>query len=160
AALAVLVVVWLARELAIAVAGVAGVVCIVLWVGAVGSLPAFAPSTHALASIGRGAGAVVLGAGLLGIGFGAITDLAFARRLAAIAGLAALHATLFDGDIETLGVLAIGCAVIPSAVVRAAGATRRHLVALAAGVPLVAAALLTGAAFGVDDPGATPARVA
>jgi hypothetical protein len=160
AALAVMLVVRLARELAIGVAGVAGVICIVLWVGAIGSLPAVSPTTQALASIGRGAGAVVLGAGILGIGFGAVTGLAFARRLAAIAGIAAVHATLFGGDIEMLGVLAIGCAVIPSAVVRAAGSPRRHVVALAAGVPLVAAALLTGPAFGIDDPGATPARVA
>src|SRR5262245_18779398 len=127
AALAIVVVVWLARDLAIAVTGVAGAICIILWFGAIGSLPSLEPSTAALTAIGRGAGAVVLGAGLLGIGFGAITGLPCARRLAAIAGIAAVHATILGGDIETLGILAIGCAVIPSAVVRAAGVSRREL---------------------------------
>jgi hypothetical protein len=36
----------------------------------------------------------------------------------------------------------------------------RHLVAAAAGLPLLGAAVLAGAATGVDDPGAAPARLA
>ena len=44
--------------------------------------------------------------------------------------------------IAFLALCAVGCAVIPSAVVRVVGSDRRARVALAAGVPLVAAALL------------------
>jgi hypothetical protein len=164
AALVALGIVWLARERFVLAIGAVGVICVILWLpwlGAIGSLPRIAPSIDTLAGMGRGAGAIVFGAGLLGIGFAAVTGLAFARRLAVFAALALVHTALVGGDISALAVVALGCAVIPSAIVRAVGATgRRHLVALGAGLPLVAAAALTGPAITVDSPGATPARVA
>jgi hypothetical protein len=161
AALVALGIAWLARERFVLAVGAFGAICVILWLRAIGSLPGIAPSIATLAGMGRGAGAIVFGAGLLGIGFAAITGLAFARRLAVFAALALVHAALVGGEIAALAVVALGCAVIPSAIVRAVGATdRRHLVALGGGLPLVAAAALTGPALTVDDPGATPARVA
>jgi hypothetical protein len=152
---------WLARDRLPLVIGAVGVLCVILWAGAIGSMPGAAASLQTLASMGRGAGAIGFGAGLLGVGFAAVTGLAFARRLAVFAALAAAHAVVIGGEMPALAILAIGCAVIPSAIVRAVGATdRRHLVALAGGLPLVAAAALTGPELVVDDPGATPARVA
>jgi hypothetical protein len=139
-----------------------GAMMVLVWLGALGSLPAAQPDLGAVvAAAGRGAGAIVVGAGILGIAFAAITNLAGARWLAAAIGLAAAHAIAVDHEpITVLALLALGCAVIPSGVVRAVGSTNRHAVAGVVGIPLVGAALLTGPAFGVDDPGATPARLA
>jgi hypothetical protein len=114
----------------------------------------------------RGASAIVVGGGLLGAAFAAITGLGSARWLAAAIGLALLHAIAVDPQpAPLLALLAIGCAVVPSAVVRAVPssqptAARRHVVALAAGIPLILAALVTGPALGVDDPQDAPARLA
>jgi hypothetical protein len=154
---------WLrkARVLAPALAAIGGV-AIVLWIGAIGALPPAAPDLAAvIAASGRGAAAIVVGAGLLGAAFAAITALPSARWLTLVIGLTAAHAiTVAHDPTPLLAVLAIGVAVIPSAIVRAAGGGRPHLVALGASLPLVTAALVTGAAFGVDDPGAAPARLA
>ena len=52
------------------------VLALALWLGAYGALPAFAPSLTALvAASGVGSAAVVIGTGLLGVAFGALTDL-------------------------------------------------------------------------------------
>lgn len=154
---------WLrgARVVAPALAAIGGF-AIALWIGAIGTLPPAAPDLGAVvAASARGAAAVVVGAGLLGAAFATVTALPAARWLALVVALAAAHAIAVAHDpTPLLSVLAIGVAVIPSAIVRAAGTRRPHLIALGASVPLVAATVMTGAAFGVDDPGAAPARLA
>lgn len=139
-----------------------GVMMVVLWLGAVGSLPAASPDASlVVAASARGSASIVVGAGLLGLAFAAVTNLASARWLAAALVIAVVHAVVVDHDVTALlALLAIGCAVIPSAIVRAVGSSRRHTVALAAGAPLVVVAALAGPALGVDDPGAAPARLA
>jgi len=144
--------------------GVLGALVVVLWLGADGSLPAIdVDLSAAIAAPGRGAAAVVLGAGLLGIAFAGVTLLPHARWVAGALAIVALHGVVVDhAPIVVLSAFAIGLAVIPSGIVRAVpnGPERRHLVAAVAGAPLVGAALLSGAAFAIDDPGHTPARVA
>lgn len=165
-ALAMMIVVWLARagatrdQLAIG-GGTLGVLMIALWLGASGRLPDLAPDLSAMvASSGRGAAAIVVGSGLLGAAFAAATGLALARWLLLAVGLVTFHAILLDpAPAPLLAVLAIGIAVIPSAIVRVVPAPRAW-VGLLAGAPLVAIAVLTGATLRVDDPGAAPARVA
>ena len=166
AGFAVMIGVWLARagarrdHLAIA-AGALGVVVLALWIGATGRLPAVTfDLTAMVAASGRGAGAIVVGAGLLGAAFAAATGLALARWLALAILLAGVHAVAFDpAPAPLLAALAIGIAVIPSAIARAVPLARSWVV-LAAGIPLVAVAVAVGASFRIDDPGAAPARVA
>ncbi len=166
-ALGVLAVVWLrkaaAQPVALGIGAIGGLV-VIWWFGADGSLPELGWDLSAtIESTGRGAGAVAIGAGLLGIAFAVVTDLPYARRLAAIVGLVALHAVVGDhAPVTVLASFAIGLAVIPSGIVRAvpSGSERRHAVAALAGAPLIGAALLSGPAFSVDDPGHAPARVA
>ena len=166
AGLAVLIVGWLARagarrdHLAIG-GGALGALVIVLWIGTHGRLPAVAVDLTAMvATSGRGAGAIVVGGGLLGAAFAAATGLPLARWLALAIGLAAAHAITVDPDpAPLLAVLAIGIAVIPSAIARAVPLPRTW-VGLAAGIPLVAVSLLTGGSVRIDDPGEAPARVA
>jgi hypothetical protein len=166
AAFAMMMLGWLARagaardHLAIG-AGALGAIVLVLWIGAVGRLPAPALDLTAMvAASGRGAGAIVVGGGLLGAAFAAATGLPLARWLALAIVLVGLHAVAFDpAPAPLLAALAIGIAVIPSAIARAVPLPRTWVV-LAAGIPLVAVALLTGASARVDDPGAAPARVA
>jgi len=80
---------------------------------------------------------VVVGAGLLGAAFGAMTGLAKAKWV-----LLAIAIGFVDPG-ALLATCAVGIAVLPAAVVRTVGTERRELVALAAGVPLVLAALLS-----------------
>ena len=143
-------------------AGAIGLALVVLWLGALGSLPELDPSLTAMVgATGRGAAAIVVGAGLLGAAFGAATGLAPARLVCAAIALALVHAIVVDPSAAPLlALLAVGCAVIPSAVARVAGLERRTLVAAVAGVPLIGAAFATGAQIGVDDPGDAPARLA
>lgn len=152
------------RETLIFATGAIGASVVVLWFGARGSLPAFDLDLSAvISSTGGGAGAVIVGAGLLGAAFAAVTGLAHARWIGAAIAVVALHAIVVDhAALPILAVFALGLAVIPSGIVRAvpSGAERRHLVAAIAGAPLIGAALLAGPAFGVDDPGHAPARVA
>ncbi|HEU0033349.1 MAG TPA: hypothetical protein VFQ53_22110 [Kofleriaceae bacterium] len=139
-----------------------GIAITVLWIGALGRLPGAAFDASAtVEAVSRGAGAVVLGAGLLGVAFAAVTGLPAIRWVAGLLAVVALHAFAVDHDpVPTLAVLAIAAAVIPSAVVRFVGTERRHVVAAVAGAPLVLGALLAGPAFGVDDPDNAPARLA
>lgn len=167
AALAVLVIAWLARTgasqdlLAIGVASL-GAVMALLWSGAVGSPPGAAPSLSAMvATTGRGAAAVVVGAGLLGTAFGAATGLPRARGLALALVVTAAHAMIVAPDpAPVLAVLAVGASVIPSAVARVLANLRRELVTLAAAAPLVGVAVVAGPSLGVDDPADAPARLA
>jgi len=165
-AVAVMIFLWLARtgtarhHLVIG-AGALGILLVALWIGATGRLPA--PSfdlTAMVAASGRGAGAIVVGGGLLGAAFAAATGLALARWLGLAILLAGLHAVAFDpAPAPLLAALAIGIAVIPSAIARAVPLPRGWVV-LAAGLPLVAVAVLTGGSLRIDDPQAAPARVA
>ena len=150
---------WLARfgvrrsVLALAVA-TTGALAVAWWGGADGALPGLAPDLGAtVAASGRGAGAIVVGAGLLGAAFAAVTGLPGARGLLLVVAVAAVHAVLVAGEVRgmpLLGVLAVGAAVIPIAIVRAAApdATGRRAVGVcaAAGLPLIAVALVAGAA--------------
>lgn len=166
AALAVLIFLWLARagarrdHLAIG-AGALGGVIVALWVGATGRLPATTLDLTAMvAASGRGAGAIVVGAGLLGAAFAAATGLALARWFCGAIVLVGAHAVVFDpAPAPLLAALAVGISVIPSAVARAVPVARSWVV-LAAGLPLVAVAVVTGGSFRIDDPGSAPARVA
>jgi hypothetical protein len=155
AALAIAITGWLARTASSrAVIGFAlGAVGALVIAGCLASpraagLPAPAPSLTAMvAASGVGAAAIVIGAGLLGAAFATVTELAHARWLGVAILLAAVHAVVFDHQpAPLLGLLAIGCAVIPSAIVRVVGSPRRNLVALVAGIPLVGGAVLAGPA--------------
>jgi hypothetical protein len=84
AAMTIATVAWLwrggARELLALPLGGLGVFVVAWWLGATGSLPGAAGSlASAIAVSGRGAAAIVVGAGLLGVGFGALTGLAGTR---------------------------------------------------------------------------------
>lgn len=167
AMLALLIIGWLvrtgaSRDLLVIGVGAIGAIIVALWLGAVGSVPGPAPSLSAMvAASGRGAGAIVIGAGLLGAAFAAVTGLALARWFAAAIVLALIHAIVIEqAPMPLLAVLAIGAAVIPSAVVRVLDGARRELVTVIASAPLIGAALATGPAFGVDDPGRAPAQLA
>lgn len=145
--------------------GALGVAIVVLWIGAAGSLPGASPGLAALAAAGRGAAAIVVGAGLLGVAFAGATGLPRAGWLAAPVVLAFGHEAIVGGSAPVLLALLATCAaILPSALVRvadnAATGLRRHLVTLAAGAPLVAVATLTGATFSVEDPGPAPAQLA
>lgn len=157
----------LRRDVLAIVAAATGLAIALVWLPATGTLPGLAGSAaHALASSGRGAAAIVLGAGLVGISFAALTGLPHARVLAIVVVIAIVHHALVGSTTPVLlAVFAIGAAIVPSAIVRAAASSteglRRHLITLAAGVPLVAVAALIGATwFSVDDPGDEPARLA
>jgi hypothetical protein len=147
------------RKLLIAGVGAVGALTILLWIGAVGRMPDPDANLHAfVASSGRAA--VLVGVGLLGIAFGATTKLAHAAWLALVLAITAVHAIFVAYDSTALlAVLAVGAAVIPSAVVRVLP-QQRHIVAAVAAVPLVGAALVTGATFSIDDPGDAPSRLA
>lgn len=167
AGLAVVVVAWLWRtnaKQAIAHGALfIGILMVLWWAGATGALPEATPDLAAgIAACGRGSNAIVVGVGLLGIGFAAVTGLVSARWFAAAAIVTAVHTLWIDPDPAPLvAVLALGCAVIPAAIARALGATYGpNLVGLVAGIPLIAAAWLSGAALGVDDPGPAPTRLA
>jgi len=141
--------------------GVTGVLTIVLWIGALGRMPDPDANFHAfVAASGRGAAAVLVGVGLVGIAFATVTKLAHAAWLAIVLAIAAVHAIFIEHDATALlALLATSAAVLPSAVVRVLP-QQRHAVAAAASIPLVGAALLAGPAFAVDDPGDAPSRVA
>lgn len=169
-AMTIVIAMWLwrtgARELVPIGIGALGIVAVVLWLGASGSLPGAAGDlAAAIAASGRGASAVVVGAGLLGAGFGALTGLPNARWLAASVLVAGGHEIIVGNSAPALlALLAIGVAIIPSAIVRATqpalDGPRRHALAIGAGVPLVGIAAVLGATWTVDDPGATPTRLA
>lgn len=133
-----------------------GLTAIALWLGAGGSLPGFHISlAAAIAATQRGA--VVVGAGLLALGFGALTGLPRARELAAITALVCLNELVVGGSAPAvLAMFAIAIAIIPAAIARAASLKHRDLAALAA-IPLAAAALLAG--WRVEHAGSTATRL-
>jgi len=149
------------RSLLVIAVGAIGAIAILLWVGAIGRMPDPAADLHAfVAASGRGAAAVLVGVGLLGVAFAAATKLPHAAWLALVIAIVAAHAIFIDHDATALlALFAVGAAVLPSAVVRVLP-QRRHVVAAAAGIPLVGAALLAGPALAIDDPGDAPSRIA
>jgi hypothetical protein len=165
-ALGIAIVGWLARgkarrdHLAIG-CGAIGLAMIAWSLGALGGLPDLDPSLTAMVgATGRGAAAIVIGTGLLGAAFGAATGLGPARWLALVIAILAAHAITVDHAAEPLlALLAVGCAIVPSAVGKLMP-ERGVLVVVGAAAPLVIAALVTGPAFGVDDPDDAPARLA
>ncbi len=170
AAITMVVAAWLwrcgARQLVPIGIGALGVLAVVLWFDAIGSLPGATGSlTSAIAGSGHGAATLVVGAGLLGVGFGALTGLPNARWLAAIVLVAGAHEIIVGNAAPALlAVLAIGVAIVPSAIVRAVQpqleGPRRHALAFGAGLPLLGIAAALGGTFTVEDPGATPTRLA
>jgi hypothetical protein len=165
-------VVWLARagasrsHLAIGV-GALGLVVVLLWFSARGELPPIAPSlARTLASTGKGPAAIIVGAGLIGAGFGALTNLPAARWLALFVLVAALHDALVASStgVVMLCTLALAIAILPAAIVRVLAADgsplRRNAIAALAALPLVGAASATGPTWCVEDPGAAPAQLA
>ncbi len=170
AALTIAIAAWLwrrgARELLAIGLGVLGLFVVAWWLGAEGGIPGAAGSlATAVAVSGRGAAALVVGAGLLGVGFGALTGLPGARWLAVLVALTGGHAIIVGASAPVLLVLlAIGAAIVPSAIVRATRpgleGLRRHALALGAGVPLVAIAIALGPTFTVADPGTSPTALA
>lgn len=134
-----------------------GLTAIALWLGATGSLPGVHPSlAAAIADTQRGA--VVVGAGLVALGFGALTGLPRSRELALVTALVCLQELFIGGAAPVvLAVLAIAIAIIPAAIARAASLKRRDLAALAA-IPLAAAALLAG--WRVEHYGSVSTRLA
>ena len=154
-----------ARDHLVLSLGALGLVVVALWLGAQGSLPPLHATLVHVAAAGRGASAILVGAGLVGVAFAALTALPGARFLAIVVALAAAHEVFVGQHTPALlAVLAIGVAIIPSAVVRATmpklEGTRRHALAIGAGLPLVGVAVVVGATFTVDDPRATPTRLA
>jgi hypothetical protein len=165
AALTIAVAIFLARRgaprtiLAVSV-GALGLAVVALWWSALGGAPGANGSLAATIGETRGAAAIVVGVGLVGIGFGALTGLPFAAWLALVALVVAGHQIIVGGAPSTMLVaFAIGAAIVPSAVVRALAhghGWRRQLLAFSVGLPLVAAAALAIDRFSVDDPGSAP----
>lgn len=154
--------VWLRRDKPILPLGALGLAVIAWWLTASGTLPGGSGSlTAMLATTGRGPAAIIVGAGLLAVGFGAATKLPNAAVLGGFVVIAALHDIVVGGSAPVLLVVfAIAIAIIPAAIARATGTTRTNLVTLGAAVPLVGVAAATGATIRVDDPGDAPAELA
>jgi hypothetical protein len=162
AAWTIAIAIWLRRDKPVLPLGALGLAVIAWWLTASGSLPGATGSlTAMLETTGRGPAAIIVGAGLLAVGFGAATKLPNAPILAVFVVIAALHDIVFGGSAPVLlVVLAIAIAIIPAAIARATGTTRTNLVAIGAAVPLVAVAAATGAMIRTDAPGAAPAELA
>jgi hypothetical protein len=154
---------WLGRtlprpQLAV-VLGAIGALAVLWWIDALGAIPAARPDPAAVLAASAPA-ALLVGAGLVGAAFGIATGLPHARWLGLATAITIAHAVVFDPDpTPLLALLAVAVAVIPSAVVRVIP-ERRHLVALAAGIPLIGVAAITSPDLAVDDPQDAPARLA
>ena len=128
-----------------------GALVILWWFDAIGSIPGFRVElAEAIGTSGRGAGAVVVGAGLLGLGFAAATSLPHVRLLGAIAGLVALHEIVVGSSaVALLAILAVAASIVAAAICKLALDTltgwQRDLAVLACGAPLLVAAFATGA---------------
>ncbi len=154
--LAIVVAIWLVRSAVIvighvvAIVGLLGGLGVALWIG---GLPELSPQLAPLvAASGAGATAVLVGSGLLGAGFAAVTAHPASRLVVALVAACALHAVVVaEGVAPLLVAFAIAVAVIPAAVARALPPAR-ELVAVAAGVPLVVAAALAGVSAQASGP--------
>jgi hypothetical protein len=162
AAWTIAIAIWLRRDKPVVPLGALGFAVIAWWLTASGTLPGATGSlTAMLDATGRGPAAIIVGAGLLAVGFGAATRLPNAALIGVFVLIAALHDIVIGGSAPLLlVVLAIAIAIIPAAIARATGMTRTNLVAVGAAVPLLAVAAATGAVIRVDKPGAAPAQLA
>lgn len=170
AALSLVILVWLwrsgAKEIVTISLGALGLLSAIWWFDAVGKVPGATGSLRAaLAATGGGAAAIVVGAGLLGVAFGAVTGLSGTRVLALLVAIAAVHEIVVGGNAPVvLVLLSIGSAIVAGAVVRVLQPNlegiRRQALAALAGIPLVAIALVVGPTITVDDPGAAPTELA
>lgn len=154
------------RQLRIVVpaAGAIGIAIAMWWFDARGELPGFHFDLAAtVAASGHGAGAIVIGSGLLGLGIAGATALPRARILALIVAIVALHEIVVGGAPAALiAVLGVAAAIVPAALIKLVGeelaGVKRHAAVLACGIPLLLAAIGTGAALVTDD-GTTPRRL-
>ena len=153
------------KQIVAVVVGALGLASVLLWFDALGSVPGLHPSlVAAVAASGRGAGAVVIGAGLLGFGFGAVTGLPNARAVAGFAVLAAAHEVVVGASAAVmLAVFVLGTAIVAAAVARMVASElrgwQREAAVIACGAPLLVAAFAMGAVTTAEDPGATPRRL-
>ena len=151
------------QEVAIAI-GAIGVMIVVLWFGAIGSVPGLHVSlADAVALSGQGAAAVAIGAGLLGFGVGVMTKLPNGRVLAAIALVVAVHEiAIGDNAVTMLAIFAIGTSIVVSVILRMVANElrdwKRDAAVLGCGAPLLIAAIAMGIA--TDDPRDTPRQLA
>jgi hypothetical protein len=137
-----------------------GITIVVLWIGADGSLPSWRLDVEAAIAAILPA-TILVGIGLAAAAFAAVTGLPHGKPFFVAIALVAAHAIAVDPQpLPLLGLLAVGCAVVPGAVVRILATERRHVAAAVAGAPILAIALVESPAFSVDDPGAAPARLA
>jgi hypothetical protein len=146
-------------------AGAIGILIVMWWFDARGEPPGFHfDLAAAVAATGHGAGAIVIGAGLLGLGIAGATALPRARILATVAAIVALHEVFVGGAAAAvLAVLGVAASIVPAALVKLVAETftgaKRAAAVLACGIPLVLASLGTGAALVTDD-GTAPRRLA
>lgn len=167
AVLLIAVIAWVgaANQLVAVVVGAIGLAAVLLWFDALGSVPGIQPSlVAAVAASGRGAGAVVIGAGMLGLAFGAATGLPNARAVAGLALLAAAHEILVGTSTAVmLSVFVLGTAIVAAAIARMAATElagwKRDVAVVACGAPLLVAAFAMGATLTAEDPGSTPRRL-
>jgi hypothetical protein len=165
-ALAILVGVLVRRHARIVVvaAGAIGVAIVVWWFDARGELPGVRfDLAAAVAASGHGAGAIVIGAGLLGLGIAAATALPRARILASVAAIVAVHEVVIGGaPAALLAVFGVAAAIVPAALAKLVASeltgVKRAAAVVACGIPLVLASFGTGAALVTDD-GTTPRRL-
>ena len=166
AALAICVGVLARRRLRIVIpaAGAIGIAIAIWWFDARGELPGFHFGlAAAVAATGHGAGAIVIGSGLLGLGIAGATALPRTRILAIVTAIVALHEIVVGGAPAALvAVLGVAAAIVPAVLIKLVGeelaGMKRHAAVLGCGIPLLLAALGTGAALVTDD-GTTPRRL-
>ncbi len=162
AVIAIVVVVELDRRARPAAIGAIGGAAVLLWIGAIGTVPLLDPDLAAVVGAsGRGSAALVVGIGLLGVLFGAATGLPRARLVAIVVLAATVDAIAIDHDaLALISILAIGTPIVLRAISRALPTTPAWIVALGAGLPIVGVAAVLGAEVRLDDAGAAPARLA
>ncbi|CAN5292857.1 hypothetical protein BH11MYX1_BH11MYX1_42030 [soil metagenome] len=153
------------KQIVVVVVGAIGLAGMMLWFDALGSVPGLHPSlVAAIAASGRGAGAVVIGAGMLGLGLGVVTGLPHARAVAGFAVVAAAHEILVGTSAAVmLSVFVLGTAIVAAAIARLAASEltgwKRDAAVVACGAPLLVAAFAMGAVVTAEDPGSTPRRL-
>jgi hypothetical protein len=137
-----------------------GITIVALWIGADGSLPGWRLDVEAAIAAVLPA-TILVGIGLAAAAFAAVTGLPHGKPVLAAIALVAGHAIAVDPQpLPLLALLAVGCAIVPGAVVRIVATDHRHVAAAVAGAPILAIALLESPAVSVDDPGPAPARLA
>lgn len=153
------------RRIVVPAIGAIGLAIVLWWFDARGALPGLhLDLAAAVAASGHGAGAIAIGAGLLGLGIAAATGLPRTRILSGVVAIVAVHEGVVGGAAAALlAVLGVAAAIVPAALVKLAGGelagAKRTAAVVACGLPLVLAAVATGAALVTDD-GMTPRALA